>query len=311
MKRSLPDVLRRGLDSTIANWPVIALRIAESVMLIGIVIASVIVAIVPAIVAAGLSKDEIMSSSDPAAAIIEWLIGHLMLFVWMFALAFIVLGVLLAIHAFFEGGAAQIYVDAERNAKRTAVAGRDAFRAFSIDRWLAGGAASWWRIFWLYNWAWSVGLLFVLVPLMLTIAGLILVSDTVGRVVVGCVGLAIAIFVLIPVAIVVSIWCAKAITICVARSLPARESLRVAWRAVRDDLGRHVAVAVIAFVVSMALNSVVSAFSVPMTISSHHLPSLELFFTPVRLASGIVQSMVSAAIGSWLIACFVSMTEEP
>jgi hypothetical protein len=151
----------------------------------------------------------------------------------------------------------------------------------------------------------------VLVPLILTIGGLVLVSDTTGRIVVGCAGLALAIFVLIPVAVVVSIWCAKAITICVARSLPARESLRLAWRAVRDDLGRHVAVAVIAFVVSMALNSVVSAFSIPMTISSQHLPSLELFFTPVRLASGIVQSMVSAGVGSWLIACFVSMTEEP
>jgi len=311
LKRSLPDVLRRGLDSTIANWPVIALRIAESIVLVGIVIASIIVAIVPAVVAAGLSRDEIINSSDPASAIVGWMIGHLMLFVWMFALAFIVLGVLLAIHAFFEGGAAQIYVDAERNAKRTPIAGRDAFRAFSIDRWLAGGAASWWRVFWLYNWAWSVGLLFVLVPLMLTIVALILISDTVGRVAVGCVGLAVAIFVLIPVAIVVSIWCAKAITICVARSLPARESLRLAWRAVRDDIGRHLAVAVIAFVVSMALNSVVSAFSIPMTISQHHLPSLALLFTPVRLASSVIQSMVSAAIGAWLMACFVSMTEEP
>jgi hypothetical protein len=310
LKRSLPDVLRRGLDSTIANWPVIALRIAESVVLIGICIAAVIVAIVPAIVAAGLSKDEIMNSSDPAGAIVGWLIGHLMLFVWMFALAFIVLGVILAIHAFVEGGAAQIYVDAERNAKRLPIPGRDSFRTFSIDRWLAGGAASWWRIFWLYNWAWSIGLLFVLVPLMLTIAGLILVSDTVGRVAVGCVGLAIAIFILIPVAIVVSIWCAKAITICVARSLPARESLRLAWRAVRDDLGRHLAVAVIAFVVSIAINSIVSAFSIPMTITQHQLPSLTLLFTPVRLASSVVQSMLSAAVGSWLLACFVSMTEE-
>jgi hypothetical protein len=310
LKRSLPDVLRRGLDSTIANWPVIALRIAESVVLIGIVIVAIIAAVVPAIVAAGLSKDEIMNSSDPAGAIVGWLIGHLMLFVWMFALAFIVLGVLMAVHAFVEGGTAQIYVDAERNAKRLPAPGRDSFRAFSIDRWLAGGAASWWRIFWLYNWAWSVGLLFVLIPLTLTIAGLILISDTAGRLVVGCVGLAIAVLILIPVAIIVSIWCAKAITICVARSLSARESLRVAWRAVRDDLGRHLAVAVIAFVVSLALNSAVSAFSIPMSISSRHLPSLELFFTPVRLASGIVQSMVSAGIGCWLIACFVSMTEE-
>ena len=288
----------------------IALRIAESVVLIGIVIASIIVAIVPAVVAAGLSKDEIMNSSDPPSAIVGWMIGHLMLFVWMFALAFIVLGVLLAIHAFVEGGIAQIYVDGERNEKRHLAAGRDAFRAFSVDRWLAGGAATWWRIFWLYNWAWSVGLLFVLVPLMLTIFGLVLISDTVGKIVVACVGVAIAILVLIPIAVIVSIWCTKAITICVARSLPGRESLRVAWRAVREDLGRHVAVALIAFVVSMALNSIVSAFSVPMTITQHQLPSMALFFTPVRLVSGVFQSMVSAAVGCWLMACFVSMTEE-
>ena len=268
MKRSLPDVLRRGLDSTIANWPVIVLRIAESILLIGIVIASIIVAIVPAIVAAGLSKDEIINSSDPPAAIVEWLIGHLMLFVWMFALAFIVLGVLLAIHAFVEGGAAQIYVDARAEREAASGAGRDAFRAFSVDRWLAGGAASWWRIFWLYNWAWSVGLLFVLVPLMLTIVGLMLISDTVGRVVVGCVD-----------------WRSRSSSSSRSRSSsrsgarkrsrsawPARcrraSRFALAWRAVRDDLGRHVAVAVIAFVVSMALNSIVSAFSVPMTISS-------------------------------------------
>lgn len=310
MKRSLQDVLRRGLDSAIANWPVIALRIAESVALVGIVIAAIIVAIVPPIVAAGLSKDDIVNSSDPAAAIVEWLIGHLMLFVWVFVLAFIVLGVILAIHAFVEGAAAQIYVDAERNAKRLPAPGRDAFRAFSIDRWLAGGAASWWRIFWLYNWAWSIGLLFVLVPLLFTIAGMVLISDTTGRVVIGCTGLALAILVLVPVAIVVSIWCTKAITICVARSLPARESLRVAWRAVRDDLGRHVAIALIAFVVSMALNSLVSAFSIPMSITQHQLPSMALLFTPVRLVSGIVQTIVGAAVGSWLVACFVSMTEE-
>jgi hypothetical protein len=310
LKRSLPDVLRRGLDSTIANWPVIALRIAENIVLIGVVIVSIIVAIVPAIVAAGLSKDEIMKSSDPPAAIVGWVIGHLMLFVWMFALAFIVFGVILAIHAFVEGGVTQIFVDAERNAKRLPAPGRDAFGAFSVDRFLAGGAASWWRIFWLYNWAWSIGLLFVLVPLMLTIAGIVLVSDTTGRIVIGCAGLALAILVLIPVAVIVSIWCMKAITICVSRSLLARESLRVAWRAVREDLGRHVAVAVIAFVVSMALNSVVSAFSIPMTITQHQMPSMALIFTPVRLASGFIQSIVSAAVGSWLMACFVSMTEE-
>ena len=310
MKRSITDVLRRGLDSTIANWPVIALRIAESLVLVGIVIAAVIVAIVPAVVAAGLSRDEIFNSADPTGAIVSWLIGHLMLFVWMFALAFIVLGILFAIHAFVDGGTAQIYVDAERAASRRGGSGREAFRVFSIDRWLAGGASSWWRIFWLYNLAWSIGLVFVLVPLLMTILGMLLIGDTTGKIVIGCAGVALAVLVLIPVGIVTSVWCTKAITICVAGSLPARESLRLGWRAVRADLGRHVAIAVILFVISMALNSLVSAFSIPMTLSEHRLPPIALVFAPVRIVIGVVQSIISAAIGTWLLSCFVSMTEE-
>lgn len=310
MKRNVAEVLRRGLDSTIANWPVIVLRIAENLVFAAIIIGAVVAAVVPAVVAAGLSKDDILNSTDPGGAVIEWMLGHLMLFVWIFALAFIVLGVLVVIHSFVEGASAQIYVDGERNAARRGVAARANFGAFSIDRWLAGGAASWWRIFWLYNFAWSVGLLFVLVPLVITIVGMLLISDTVGKVVVGCGGLVLAVLILIPVFIVTSIWCTKAITICVARALPARESLRVAWRAVRTDLGRHLAVAAIVFVVTLALNSLVSGFSIPMTLSEHRLPAAALMFAPIRLVAGVVQSMASAAAGSFMIACFVSMTEE-
>lgn len=310
MKRNVTDVLRRGFDSTIANWPVIALRIAESLVFAGIIIAALLAAIVPAVVAAGLSKDDIINSADPGGAVIEWLIGHLILFAWLFALGFLVLGVLIAIHAFIEGGATQIYVDGERKAAKHPASIRDAFRAFSIDRWLAGGAASWWRIFWIYNLAWSVGLIFVLVPLVITIMAMIAVSDTVGRVVIGCSGVALAVLVLIPVSIVTSIWCTKAITICVARAVSARESLRLGWRAIRADLGRHLAVAVIMFVISLALNSLVSGFSIPMRLSEHRVPTMALMFAPIQLIGGVVQGMVGAAIGSWLLACFVSMTEE-
>lgn len=305
MKRTITEVLRRGFDSTVANWPVIAFRIGESLVFAAIVIAAVLAAIVPAVVAAGLSKDDIVNSGDPGGAVISWLIAHLMLFVWIFALGFIVLGVMIAIHAFVEGGAAQIYVDAERSAKS-----RNDLHAFSIDRWLAGGAASWWRIFWLYNFAWSVGLIFVLVPLVITIAAMLAISDTAIRVGIGCVGVVLAVLVLIPVGIVTSIWCTKAITICVARALSARESLRLGWREFRSDLGRHLAIAVILFVVSMAINSLFSAFTIPMNITSQRLPTMALMFAPARLLAGVVQGIVGAAVGSCLLACFVSMTEE-
>lgn len=310
MKRNVTDVLRRGLDTTIANWPVIVLRIAESLLFAGIVIASILAAIVPAIVAAGLSKDDIINSSDPGGAMISWLIGHLMLFVWMFALAFLVLGVLIAIHAFIEGGSTQIYVDGERAAAKRPTHVRDDFRVFTVDRWLAGGAASWWRIFWVYNLAWSVSLMFVLVPLIITMIAMLAIADTVGRVVVGCSGVALAVLILIPVGLVTSIWCKKAITICVARATGASESLRLGWREFRADFGRHLAVALIMFVLSLALNSLVSGFSIPMTFTEHKLPTVALMFAPIRLIAGVVQGMISAAIGSCFLACFVSMTEE-
>jgi hypothetical protein len=310
LKRNVTDVLRRGFDSTVANWPVIALRIAESLVFAAIIIASVIAAVIPAVVAAGLAKDDIANSSDPASFVASWLIDHVMLFVWIFLLGFLILGVLIAIHSFVEGGSTQIYVDGERAAARRNSSARDAFGAFSIDRWLAGGAASWWRIFWLYNLAWSVGLVFVLVPLIITMIGMLAVSDTTARVVVGCAGVALAVLILIPVGIVTSIWCTKAITICVARALPAREALRLGWREFRTDLGRHLAVALILFVISMAVSSLVSVFSVPMSITEHRIPTMALMFAPIRLVTGVVQGIVGAAIGSCLLACFVSMTEE-
>jgi hypothetical protein len=327
LKRNVTEVLRRGLDLTIANWPVIALRVAESLLLAAVVIASILAAVIPAVVAAGLSKDDILNSSDPGGAMISWLIGHLMLFVWMFAIAFLVLGVLIAIHAFVEGGSTQIFVDGERAASKrrsdspvrpsassvgleSPTHVRDDFRAFAVDRWLAGGAASWWRIFWVYNLAWSVSLILVLVPLIITMIAMLVISDTVGRVVVGCSGLALAVLILIPTGIVTSIWCKKAITICVARATGASESLRLGWREFRADIGRHLAIALIMFVISLALNSLVSGFTIPMNFTEHRLPTAALMFAPIRLIAGVIQGMIGAAIGSCFLACFVSMTEE-
>jgi hypothetical protein len=310
VKRNITDVLRRGLDTTIANWPVIVLRIAESLVYAAIIIAGILAAIVPAIVAAGLSADDIRNSSDPGGAVVEWLVGHVMLFVWIFALAFIVLGIMIAIHSFVEGASARIYVEGERAAAKRSGAVRDDLSVFTFDRWLAGGAASWWQIFWVYNLAWSVTLMLVLVPLIITIIIMLAISYTVGRVVVGCSGVALAVLILIPTGIVTSIWCKKAITICVARAVGARDALRQGWREFKADLGRHLAVAVIVFVISMALNSLVSGFSVPMNIGQHKFPTMALMFAPVRVIAGVIQGMIGAAISSFFLACFVSMTEE-
>lgn len=310
MRRNVTEVLRRGLDTTVANWPVIVLRMGETLLAVAIVIAAVLAAVIPAVVAAGLSKDEIMNSADPGGAVIEWIVGHLMLFVWFFALAFIVLGIMIAVHSFVEGATTRIYVDAEKAAASRSIATRDAFRVFTFDRWLSGGASSWWRIFWVYNLAWSVSLILVVVPLIITMVVMLAVSDTAVRIVVGCAGLALAVLILIPTGIATSIWCKKAITICVSRAVSANDGLRAGWREIRADFGRHLAIAVIIFVISMALNSLVSGFSIPMNITQNKFPTMAVMFAPVRIIAGAIQGMIGAAVSSFFLACFVSMTEE-
>jgi hypothetical protein len=150
----------------------------------------------------------------------------------------------------------------------------------------------------------------VLVPLLLTIIGMLAISGTSGKIIIGCSGVALAVLILIPVSIVTSIWCTKAITICVSRAASARESLSLGWRAFRTDLGRHLAIAVLMFAISMAINSVVSGFTIPMNLTSHQMPTVALMFAPIRLVIGVIQGIVGAAVGSCLLACFVSMTEE-
>lgn len=310
MKRDLSQVLRRGFEATVANWPVLVLRFVEGMVAVFVIIAAVIAMVVPALVTAGLSRDEVLNSADPGAAVAEWVVGHWMIFVWGLVLAFVVFGILLAIHSFVDGGSAQVFVDAERLSARRLTNTRADFGVFSMERWVAGGRAAWWRIFWIYNLAWSVALLFVLVPLLVTLVGMLAIPNTTGRIVIGCSGLALALIVFIPVAIVTSIWNSKAIAVCVSRGIGARESLRAAWREFRLDTGRHVAVAGCMILLGMAVSGLLSGFTIPLTFGGRNLPTFALFFAPVRIAGIMAQSVCSGFIRAWFMACFVDLTEE-
>ena len=278
MKRNPFDVVRRGFENAVANWPVILLRIAEGLVMIGIVIAAILAAVVPVVVSAGLSKFDMRNVDSASQFFAELLIEHWMLLAYLLVLAFLILGVLIAVHSFVEAGSARVYIDGER------VPG---FRAFAFDRWLAGGREGWWPVFWIYNFAWSVGGLIVLVPPVITIAAMFLVSENGARVVLGCAGLSFTVLLMIPVGIAMGIWTQKAITICVARAVGAVESLRAARHEIRIDFGRHLAVALIMIVIGFVA---ASDSSLPET-GTYSRPASS-FGEPVITASGYSSARV-------------------
>lgn len=280
---------------TVANWPLIAVRIVESIVLMGLVIAAILAVIVPIIVSAGLGK------FTDVATVAEAIVQHAVMLLYILGVVAVLLVILVAIHSFFDAGSARILVDSER---------ADAKAAFDMSRFFTGGRDSWWAIFWVYNLIWSVAGIIILIPLTLTILLMLVVGDTTMRVVFGCSGLFLSFVVMVPVGVICGIWTQKAIAVCVARAASAAESMRIAKEEMKSDFGRHFVVAFVLLVVSIGGSAVIGMISTPFSIMQPHHPIAIPFFAPIQIVVSLAQSVFSGAVGAWFLACFVSLTEE-
>ncbi len=302
MKRTVIEVVRRGFENTLANWPLILIRLGEVILLAILFIGIVIAAVVPIAVSAGLSQLDVNHPENAAEIFARLFIDHWILIVYLILLFFALFGVAIAVHSFVEGGSARVYIEGER------VPG---YRAFTFERWWTGGWKGWWRIFWIYNVAWSVGLLLPLLLLLSALALMLLVGDNSARVVIGCLGIGFAVLLMIPLAVLVGMWTQKAIAVCVSRSLGALEALRAARREIRLDFGRHLATFLLLWIISIVVVGFISGASLPFSMGGHSRNAFfPLFFAPMQLALSVFQNAVSAAIGAWFLASFVALTEE-
>lgn len=310
MRRTVTELIRRGFDSTVANWPLILIRVAEAMVLIGIAIGLVIATLVPILVSAGLSDVNWSDTERTPEVLAEFFIGHAILFVWIFVAICVGLLVFVAVHSFVQAGAAQVLIDADARAGAPPDGPRGRFAAFTFDRWLAGGVRGWWTVFWIYNIAWSIAALIILIPLLIAIVGMLIVREPVPSIVIGCAALVVALFLGVILGLITSIVSTKATIDALAHGLGASPALRAAWQEMRFDLARHAAVAAILIVVSFATSGIFASAGIPWTFHHHHAPSIHLFFAPVRLLTSLLNAAVSAAVANWLLASFAAIAGE-
>lgn len=310
MRRSVTDLIRRGLDSMLANWPLILIRLAEGLVMVAIFVGLIVATIVPLFVAAGLSKID-WESMDGPEVILDFLYSHVMLFVWIFVVISIGLLIFVAVHSFVEAGAAQVMLDADVQAGDAPLGPRSRFAAFSAERWLGGGRRGWWTVFWIYNIAWTIAGLIILIPLLFVLAGLLLIHQPVASLVVGCLALVVTAMFGFVLLLVTNIVTVKAIVDALAHDLGAMESLRAAWHEMRVDLGRHAGVAAILIVVSFAMAGIFAGANMSFPIHHHRMPPIYLLFAPMRIATSVVNAAVSSAIANWLLAAFAAIAREP
>jgi hypothetical protein len=310
LKRSAGEILRLGFESMLANWPLLVIRIVESVVLVVLTIVAIVAVIVPVAVSFGAPNS--WPAGDPGDAmnmILTVIATHAVMILYILVMMLVVLTVFFMVHSFVTAGSASVYVASLRQTAAMPRATREQMNAFTTDRWLEGAKATWWTVFWIYNIAWSVGFLIMIVPFALLAGAVVVVRENgAAAAIIGCVGVFFIVLLLLPIAIVTGIWTQKAIVDCVARRSTAMDSLRAAWAEFRADLGRHLAVAVVMVLVSFGAAVVVGAMSSMMSLGLGHSNSLMLI--PMQFSSSILNSVFSAAVSAWFLACFAALAVE-
>jgi len=314
LKRNITDVLRRGALSTLANWPVILTRIAETAVLFGVMVVAVIGAVVPPLVSAGIKNWTLPTGDNAGEIVLQILTEHAALFVYLLLFLCAVTLVMVAIHAVVTAGATRIYVDAERAAPDAPELRREQFAVFTMERWSAGARAWWLRIFWIYNGAWGYAGLLFLLPIFVVIALLAVAMSAgsmAGAIAASCGGLVLLVLVGIPIGLVTALWAQKAVVVCVTRDTGAREALRSGWAETRADFLRHFVIFFLITIMSTGASALASMLFAPLSsfpMRPDGLPAL--VFGPMHIVSLAAQSAISSAVGLWMIASFAAMTGE-
>jgi hypothetical protein len=313
VKRGVFDVLRRGVDNTIANWQLVLIRIGEMLLFGILTVITVIAALVPILVSVGIELSKITTPDDLANAGYA-LLQRWILLVWVVIAILALLLVFTAIHAFVEAGSARVYVDAERLAGAGMTGPRSRFRVFSMERWLAGAKDGWWTLFCIYNIAWSAACLILLIPLLPTMLGAILLREQPPvALTIGCAGLAITVLLLIVVGPLTGMWINRSINEWAVHGSGIPESLAAGRSAIRADFGRHLLIFIAVFVVAMAGASFFSSFSFFAAFGDlfgQRHGGIHLFLFPLRLVGSLLNSVFSSIVSAWYLASYSALATE-
>ena len=312
MRRGVFDTLRRGADNTIANWPVSLLRFLEMLLYALITIISAIAILIPIFVSIGIHLANLNDAEDVAKVMIS-LLDKWVVLVWIFVGILVLLLIFMIIHSFVVAGCARVLIDADRVAGPEVNGSRQRYRVFSMRRWATGAKEGWWEVFWIYNLAWGLAGLLLLIPLIPTAILMWVMRESPGpAAAVGCIGIVIFVLFAILIGIITGIWTNRAIAEWAAHHGGARHSLATAWGAVKRDLGRHVLIALAIVVVAMAGSTFFASFSMFAAFGEAvgDRTTFLLMTLPIRLFGSILSSAFSALIGSWYLACYGALAVE-
>jgi hypothetical protein len=313
MKRPIFDTLRRAFDNTLMNWQLSLVRWVEVLVFAAVAIGAVLVILMPVFVSIGINLRDV-ASPDDVENIFSALLQKWAILVWIIVAVVVLLTVFSVAHAFVEAGIARVLVDAERIAGPAANEPRGRYRVFSMQKWMAGGKDGWWDVFLIYAAIWGLGGVVLLIPALALAALMFIFREQEGAMVaVSCLGLLLFFFVALIVAIVMGMWTNRAIVQWANDRGGVAQAMSEASKAVRGDLGRHVAILLIIIAVSFGASAFFSSFSFVAAIgaaATENNAAFMLVTLPLRILITVVSWAASAFITNWYLASYAALAVE-
>ena len=312
MKRGILETLRRGLDNAVANWGLVVVRLVELIVIVALTIGAVLAMVVPILVSIGIRFADITTPEDFESTLLT-LLQRWTLLVYVFLGLLVLTIVLVALHSVVAAGCARVQVDADRAAGPAVDGARSRYHVFSMARWWSGAREGWWTVFWIYNFAWGVAGLILLIPLLPTLVLTIVFRETPPLAIAsGCIGLALSVLLMIVVGVVTGIWTNRAIADWAVARTGAAASLSGAWAAIKADLGRHLVIALAMIVIAVAGSSFFASFSYFASFGEmmHRTTVVHFFTIPLRLLGTLANWAFSSFVASWVLGAYAALAVE-
>src|SRR5688572_16658048 len=282
--------LQRGIDNVLANWPLLLIRLAEYVALIGLVLLILFGGLFPAIFLGAFSA--VFERAEAPEDAVMVLLEHPFLVLWVLLVFVVVLTFAMVVHSFVQAGIVGCYIDGERAAAPSNNLSRARFRVFTPELWLRHARTKWWPVFLIYNITWGVFFLLLLIPLVAIAFLTFLGRESPGVLFIACGGLVVIFGVMFIGGIVVQLWTTIAIALGVA-GRRVGESVRDGWDLLVSNPLPFIAILVVSFVVSFAVFGFIGIGS--FSIGLFGVFDMGLFMLPLQIGISLFQNALSVA----------------
>lgn len=303
------DCVRRGFHSFVAIWPLLLVRLVETIVMLVVMVGGFFLAMIPIGIHVGLS--DLDSWADDPEAMAEWLLGNAGTIFYLLLAVSILVGIAVLIHSYFEAGVASLYLDHIRSG--ATFPANEAWRRFSLDAFTTAALSRGWSVFLVFNIVWGVAGAVLLIPLGLILAIALLFRDSPAAIVFTCFGVFVSVVLGVVVSIIAAVWAQIALTITAGERRGAIESSGRAGDLMRARLGVTILTVIIVYAVILGISSVTSTFNIGLSALAE-VPGAAMAAIGMQIIMFFFNSVVSTILGLWTAAvwaAFVASSGAP